>query len=235
VHRLSPALTLQGAVAHCDMPVETGPTLYLPHSQKYPAGYLVADRADFRAYFAEHHVQLPLTQGRRRVLQPGPAARRRAQPLHRRPADGEPAAGLLGVRAGDGAGRPRPGGRRRAARAAPHARRGAAERQLHHVVAAAAEGYPFPADLDRTPPVDGLAPPTRADLLAEAVRDDWDDARFAAALAGWAAHRNGRRRAARAGSPQRAGGLREARPAATVARPADDAAWPVTGGPALRR
>src|SRR5215213_8663632 len=34
VHALSPALTLQGAVAHVDMPVETGPTLYLPHSQK---------------------------------------------------------------------------------------------------------------------------------------------------------------------------------------------------------
>ncbi|GAA2309470.1 hypothetical protein SVIO_090860 [Streptomyces violaceusniger] len=32
VHRLSPVLTLQGAVAHCDMPVESGPTLYLPHS-----------------------------------------------------------------------------------------------------------------------------------------------------------------------------------------------------------
>jgi ectoine hydroxylase-related dioxygenase (phytanoyl-CoA dioxygenase family) len=31
VHRLSPALTLQGAVAHCDMPVESGPTMYLPH------------------------------------------------------------------------------------------------------------------------------------------------------------------------------------------------------------
>jgi ectoine hydroxylase-related dioxygenase (phytanoyl-CoA dioxygenase family) len=63
VHRLSPALTLQGAVAHCDMPVETGPTMYLPHSQKYPEGYLVADREDFRAYFAEHHVQLPLSHG----------------------------------------------------------------------------------------------------------------------------------------------------------------------------
>src|SRR4051794_4444317 len=35
VHRLSPVMTLQGAVAHCDMPVETGPTMYLPHSQKY--------------------------------------------------------------------------------------------------------------------------------------------------------------------------------------------------------
>src|SRR5690242_11520661 len=39
VHALSPALTLQGAVAHVDMPVETGPTLYLPHWQKYPQGY----------------------------------------------------------------------------------------------------------------------------------------------------------------------------------------------------
>ena len=34
LHRTSPVLTLQGAVAHCDMPVESGPTMYLPHSQK---------------------------------------------------------------------------------------------------------------------------------------------------------------------------------------------------------
>lgn len=44
VHRLSPVLTLQGAVAHSDMPVQTGPTCYLPGSQRYPAGYLVAGR-----------------------------------------------------------------------------------------------------------------------------------------------------------------------------------------------
>jgi ectoine hydroxylase-related dioxygenase (phytanoyl-CoA dioxygenase family) len=31
VHRISPVLTLQGAVAHCDMPLESGPTLYLPY------------------------------------------------------------------------------------------------------------------------------------------------------------------------------------------------------------
>ena len=42
VHRLSPLLTLQRAVAHCDLPVETGPTMYLPHSQKYVPGYLAA-------------------------------------------------------------------------------------------------------------------------------------------------------------------------------------------------
>ena len=47
VHRLSPVLTLQGAVAHTDMPAETGPTMYLPHSQKYLPGYLAFQRPEF--------------------------------------------------------------------------------------------------------------------------------------------------------------------------------------------
>ena len=63
VHRLSPVLTLQGAVAHCDMPVETGPTLYLPFSQSYVPGYMATGRAEFREYFDKHHVQLPLMKG----------------------------------------------------------------------------------------------------------------------------------------------------------------------------
>jgi ectoine hydroxylase-related dioxygenase (phytanoyl-CoA dioxygenase family) len=63
VHRLSPVLTLQGAVAHCDMPLETGPTLYLPFSQSYLPGYIATARAEFRDYFDKHHVQLPLAKG----------------------------------------------------------------------------------------------------------------------------------------------------------------------------
>ena len=63
VHRLSPVLTLQGAVAHTDMPAETGPTMYLPHSQKYLPGYLAWRQPEFREYFEAHHVQLPLRQG----------------------------------------------------------------------------------------------------------------------------------------------------------------------------
>jgi len=39
VHNLCPTMTLQGAVAHCDMPLETGPTTYLPHSHKYEVNY----------------------------------------------------------------------------------------------------------------------------------------------------------------------------------------------------
>src|SRR3954462_5784408 len=63
VHRLSPALTLQGAVAHCDMPVVTGPTMYLPHSQKYPPGYVAFHQPEFTAYFDQLFVQLPLRKG----------------------------------------------------------------------------------------------------------------------------------------------------------------------------
>ena len=62
VHLLSAALTLQGAVAHCDMPVESGPTMYLPNSQRYLLGYLAWRRPEFREYFAEHRMQLPLTR-----------------------------------------------------------------------------------------------------------------------------------------------------------------------------
>lgn len=40
VHAMSPFLTLQGAIAHTDMPVESGPTKLLPFSQRYAEGYL---------------------------------------------------------------------------------------------------------------------------------------------------------------------------------------------------
>ena len=63
MHRASPALTLQGAVAHCDMPVESGPTMLLPHSQRFTGGYLAFNRPEFVDYFAAHHVQLPLRKG----------------------------------------------------------------------------------------------------------------------------------------------------------------------------
>ncbi|MBV8664719.1 MAG: phytanoyl-CoA dioxygenase family protein, partial [Hyphomicrobiales bacterium] len=62
-HQLSPVMTLQGAVAHCDMPVESGPTLYLPFSQNFVPGYFAWRRPEFIAYFDRNHVQLPLAKG----------------------------------------------------------------------------------------------------------------------------------------------------------------------------
>ena len=49
--------------AHTDMPAETGPTMYLPHSHKYLPRYLAWRQPDFREYFEAHHVQLPLRKG----------------------------------------------------------------------------------------------------------------------------------------------------------------------------
>ena len=63
VHELSPALTLQGAIAHCDMPIESGPTKLLPFSQMYLPGYAAWRREDFREVFENRYVQLSLSKG----------------------------------------------------------------------------------------------------------------------------------------------------------------------------
>ena len=80
VQLLSPSLTLQGAIAHVDAPMETGPTLLLPFSQIWPEGYLAMGRDDVRAHFAAHHVQLALAKGDMLFFSPGTFARRRLEP-----------------------------------------------------------------------------------------------------------------------------------------------------------
>ncbi|MEV8593782.1 phytanoyl-CoA dioxygenase family protein [Streptomyces sp. NPDC052012] len=172
VHRLSPVLTLQGAVAHCDMPVESGPTLYLPHSQKYEPGYLAWRRPEFRAYFDEHHVQLPLAKGDAVFFNPALFHAAGAN----RSADIRRMANLLQVSSAFG--RAMETVDREAVVNAVYPvllkRRaeGVGERWLENVVAASAEGYPFPTNLDNDPPVDGLAPPSQADLVRRALREE---------------------------------------------------------------
>jgi ectoine hydroxylase-related dioxygenase (phytanoyl-CoA dioxygenase family) len=183
VHRLSPVLTLQGAVAHCDMPVETGPTMYLPHSQKYLPGYLAAGLPDFVRYFAEHHVQLPLGKGDAVFFNPAlfhGAGTNRSADVRRM-------ANLLQVNSAFG--RTLEAVDRTRATAAVYpvlaARRaaGASERDLRNVVAACAEGYPFPTNLDRDQPVDSLNPPTQAELVLRALDEGWSVASLADELA----------------------------------------------------
>lgn len=41
------------------------------------------------------------------------------------------------------------------------------------MIAASAESYPFPTNLDSDPPVDGLAPPAQADVVRRALRESW--------------------------------------------------------------
>ncbi|MFD5268385.1 phytanoyl-CoA dioxygenase family protein [Streptomyces sp. NPDC058335] len=173
VHRLSPVLTLQGAVAHCDMPVESGPTMYLPHSQKYGPGYLAWRLPEFRAYFEERHVQLPLTRGDAVFFNPAlfhAAGTNRSAGIRR-------TANLLQVSSAFG--RAMETVDREAVTNAVYpvllkrAADGAGTAWLERVVAASAEGYPFPTNLDSDPPVDGLAPPSQADTVRRALREAW--------------------------------------------------------------
>ncbi|MEV5101849.1 phytanoyl-CoA dioxygenase family protein [Streptomyces massasporeus] len=173
VHRLSPALTLQGAVAHCDMPVESGPTLYLPHSQKYEPGYLAWRLPEFRAYFDANQVQLPLAKGDAVFFNPAlfhAAGTNRSAGIRRM-------ANLLQVSSAFGRAMETVDREAVANAVYPVLLRrkaeGADPAWLAHVVAASAEGYPFPTNLDSDPPVDGLAPPSQADLMRRALREEW--------------------------------------------------------------
>ena len=179
VHRLSPALVLQGAVAHVDMPVESGPTLFLPYSQRYEPGYFAYDRPDFQAYFKEHHVQLPLEKGDMIFFSPAlfhAAGTNRSQDIKRM-------ANLLQITHAFG----------RAMETIDRVRMSEAlypalqsakldERGLGNAVAAAAEGYAFPTNLDRDPPIGGLAPDSDQVFMLNALKSNMQPDAFATEL-----------------------------------------------------
>jgi ectoine hydroxylase-related dioxygenase (phytanoyl-CoA dioxygenase family) len=169
LHRTSPVLTLQGAVAHCDMPVESGPTMLLPHSQRFAGGYIAFNRPEFVEFFADHHVQLPLNRGDavffnpalyhaagsnvsgdiRRIanlLQVSSPFGRVMEALDRTAMVRAIYPALLAMKA---AGRP--------------------QRDLHNAVVATAEGYAFPTNLDSDQPIGSLAPPSQVDSVLAAL------------------------------------------------------------------
>ena len=63
IHRLSNYLTLQGGVAHTDMPLESGPTVVLPYSQQYDLGYLTWRDTKFTDFFNKYSVQNSMSKG----------------------------------------------------------------------------------------------------------------------------------------------------------------------------
>jgi ectoine hydroxylase-related dioxygenase (phytanoyl-CoA dioxygenase family) len=190
VHRLSPVLTLQGAVAHSDMPVPAGPTCYLPHSQKYRAGYLATARPEFRAYFAEHHIQLPMRLGDAVFF--NPAVIHGAGANHT--SDVRRMANLLQVSSAFGRAMESVDRERvcNAIYPALLARAAHDPKAAGYALACAAEGYPFPTNLDLDPPLDGLAPPSQADLVRRALADRWSPDRLATELAAHTARRRTR-------------------------------------------
>jgi ectoine hydroxylase-related dioxygenase (phytanoyl-CoA dioxygenase family) len=177
IHRLSPALTLQGAVAHVDMPIESGPTMYLPFSQTYEAGYLAFNLPEFREYFAQNYVQLPLSAGDAVFF--NPALFHAAG--HNTSTDIKRMANLLQVSSAFGRAMDavdRSAIVRRIYPAVRELAAGGDSRGVANVIAAAAEGYAFPSNLDLDQPITGLTGESQAQLFARAIADDVDPDRF---------------------------------------------------------
>ena len=190
VHRLSAALTLQGGISHCDMSVESGPTKLLPFSQAYLPGYFAALRPEFRACFEEHYVQLPLAKGDGLFFNPAlfHAAGTNVT------ADVERFVNLMQI--GSGYGRSIEIVDR--ARMTKHIYPTAlamqqdgrlSQQEIELLVAATAEGYPFPCNLDIDSPLSGMAPPSQQDIMRQALKEKWDSAKLNQAIDAYVARR----------------------------------------------
>ena len=181
VHDFSPMLTLQGAVAHADMPIESGPTKLLPFSQIYRHGYVAFTQSNFRTYFEAHHIQVPLAKGD--VLFFSPALYHAGGANVSR--DIQRMANLLQVSSAFGRAMETLDRRdmtRRLYQVLSTENHGLSPRQADAAISACAEGYSFPTNLDTDPPIGGLAPETQAALCRRALRSCMPQAKFEAAL-----------------------------------------------------
>ena len=175
VHKISPVLTLQGGIAHCDMPIESGPTKLLPFSQKYLHGYLAYHKDDFKEYFEQNYVQLELNKGD--VIFFSPAIFHAAG--ENKSADIQRMVNLLQVSSAFGRAMEsidRDAMCRAVFKSLKDAKLTQAEQ--HAAIAATAEGYSFPTNLDSDPPIGGLAPKTQAEILTEAVDQGMENSEF---------------------------------------------------------
>ncbi|GAA0784083.1 phytanoyl-CoA dioxygenase [Roseibium denhamense] len=172
VHDLSPVMTLQGAVAHTDMPIVSGPTKLLPFSQLYRPGYAAYRLEPFRAFFEDNYVQVPLEKGDAVFFNPALFHAAGANTS----ADVQRMANLLQVSSAFGR-TMETVDRDKMCRALypvllrKHEISALSEPLLEAAASCCAEGYSFPTNLDMDPPVGGLAPETQKQLMMRALRE----------------------------------------------------------------
>lgn len=162
----SQLLTLQGAVAHVDVPVESGPTRLLPFSQSFAPGYMAYRLPEFNDFFLENYISLPLKKGDGLFFNPAlfhAAGENKSTDVYR-------AANLLQISSAFG--KPM-----ESVDLIPLVekcwdtllRRYEAEGLTEEVkcfVAALGEGYPFPTNLDRNSPRnESMSPDSEQDVL----------------------------------------------------------------------
>jgi len=176
IQTASQLFTLQGAVAHSDMPLESGPTRFLPYSQTFEPGYMAHRRQEFQAYFLGKYVSLPLKKGDAVFFNPAVfhgAGENVTTDFHRhahllqlnscfvKPMEAidsvpivESCWNILKER---------------------YVADGGFSTRVNHLIQAMAEGHPFPSNMDRRMGVEnefGMA--TEQSLLIDALKEGWD-------------------------------------------------------------
>ncbi|KAF9879577.1 hypothetical protein CkaCkLH20_03120 [Colletotrichum karsti] len=166
----SQLLTLQGAVAHSDVPVESGPTRLLPFSQTFEPGFVSYRRPEFNEYFLKNYVALPLEVGDGLFFNPAlfhAAGKNESADVYRM-------ANLLQISSAFG--KPM-----ESVNAVPlvektwdhlaklYEQQGMSD-EVKSFVAAVANGYPFPTNLDNNPPRnEGMAPESEQDNITTSL------------------------------------------------------------------
>lgn len=168
-------LTLQGAVAHSDMPLVSGPTRFLPFSQQFEDGYMAYRHSEFQEYFDENWVSVDLKLGDAVFFNPAlfhAAGENKTTDLER-------SANLLQISSAFGKTMESIDTVSIISKCCDAVRElyletGMTDR-VRAILAAIGEGYPFPTNLDRRPPAPGgMAPESEIDILRRGLEQDWD-------------------------------------------------------------
>ncbi|KAH8202777.1 hypothetical protein TruAng_003048 [Truncatella angustata] len=172
-------LTLQGGIAHSDVPLESGPTRLLPFSQLLPEGYMAWRLPEFTQYFNENWVSLALEVGDAVFFNPAllhAAGENNTKTVDR-------SVNLLQISSAFGRPMESVNGPKMV-RSCWDALKDFAAREgsgegTKACINALGEGYPFPSNLDQRPPgPDGIAPTSEIDILWEGIRESWGTERI---------------------------------------------------------
>jgi ectoine hydroxylase-related dioxygenase (phytanoyl-CoA dioxygenase family) len=167
-------LTLQGAVAHSEMPLESGPTRLLPFSQKFEEGYMAYRLKEFQDYFLEEYVSVSLEKGDGLFFNPALFHAAGANTS----SDVQRSANLLQISSAFG--KPMemidslPLVEKTWDSLKEKFKREGLSEEVRAFVGNVADGYPFPTNLDRrVPETAGMAPESEQEVLVRGLQEGW--------------------------------------------------------------
>ena len=186
---MSQYLTLQGAIAHTNMPLASGPTLLLPYSHQYEPGYMAYSLPEFAAYFDEHRSQVPFEIGDMVFFSPALFHGAGTNTLNT-----DRLANLVQISSAFGRTMETINNAAMIEAAYPAllARVEAGtitQREVRDTIAAIGDGYSFPTNLDSDPPIGGNAPITGQQMLQQALDEKWSLEQLRSTLQAYAKRR----------------------------------------------